>query len=172
MFVLKLKHWQIFIVMIIAFTLMNTSVEGDSMVSGILVTIGGLIWFGWMLLTGNSLFQLLPARIKMNHALYLINSFLWLSTYVIIMILSNGEGMTFDGLVAIPFFYIVFAFLHFFAFPAKVLVSLEKDGVASFGEYFGTALLIFFLPIGIWFVQPRINKVADKSASDSETLST
>jgi hypothetical protein len=163
MSVLRLKHWQIFLIMSFALLLMNTTIEGNSAMSGTLTAIGGLIWFGWALLTGNALYQILPAKIHLNHTLYLINSFLWLVTYVIIMIISDGQGMTFDGLEALPMFYVFFAFLHFLSFPVKVLKSIEKTREATFGEYVGDFFLMLFLPIGVWFLQPRINRALKHS---------
>lgn len=166
MFVLKLKHWQVFIPMVLAFFVMNVTIEGNPQLSGMLTLIGLLIWFSWLFLTGNSLYQLLPARIEVNHTLYIINSFLWIAVYAIIMIISDGQGMTFEGWIALPFFYVVFAFLHFLTFPAKMLVSIEKNKKASFGEYFETFLLLCFAPIGIWLVQPRINKIVNKEGNE------
>lgn len=52
------------------------------------------------------------------------------------------------------YFYIV-------AFAARTIVKAEQVKV-KFSEYFKTFLQIMFFPIGIWFVQPRINKIALK----------
>lgn len=76
------------------------------------------------------------------------------------MVVSDGQGMTFSGVEAIPGFYVFFAFLHFLMFPARTLKSIEKDKKADIGECIGDFFLIVFLPIGIWFLQPRINRVA------------
>jgi hypothetical protein len=170
MLVLKLKHWQIFLIMLFALLIMNTTIEGYPVISGLLTAVGGLIWFGWLLLTGNALYQILPPKIHVNHTLYLINSFLWLGTYVTIMIISDGQGMTFDGLQALPMFYVFFAFLHFLSFPVKTLRSIEKGREAAVGEYIGDFFLLAFLPIGVWFLQPRINMAFDKNQTSTSDL--
>jgi hypothetical protein len=57
--------------------------------------------------------------------------------------------------------------LHFFAmlcmfyllyFVSKSLVLAETCKPASFNDYAGPFFLIWFFPIGIWFIQPRINR--------------
>lgn len=75
------------------------------------------------------------------------------------MVLSDGKGMEFNGLEAIPMFYVFYAFVHSLAFPVKTLKSIELNKEASLGDYFGSFMLIVILPIGIWFLQPRINQI-------------
>lgn len=58
--------------------------------------------------------------------------------------------------------------LHFFAmfcvfydsyFVSKTLVHAETGKLASFYDYAGSFFLIWFFPIGVWFIQPRINRI-------------
>jgi hypothetical protein len=42
-------------------------------------------------------------------------------------------------------------------FPAKTLVIAETRKPAICWQYFGTFFAAFFFPLGIWFLQPRIN---------------
>jgi hypothetical protein len=44
-------------------------------------------------------------------------------------------------------------------FVAKTLVLAETGKSASFYNYAGPFFLIWFFPIGVWFVQPRINRL-------------
>ncbi|SDC79991.1 hypothetical protein SAMN05216323_105213 [Williamwhitmania taraxaci] len=105
-----------------------------------------------------------------NYNFFLINIFIWFLAIVAIVILSDGKGMTFNGLAAIPVFYVVYAFFYSLAFPAKMLKSIEKDSDVTFGEYFGDFLMIVILPIGIWFLQPRVNKVVGIQYVDSNKV--
>jgi len=76
-----------------------------------------------------------------------------------VSIISDGEGMTFNGLAALPGFYVMYALLHCHMFPARTLKSIERGEKVAIVECFGVFFLIIFLPIGIWFLQPRISKV-------------
>lgn len=48
------------------------------------------------------------------------------------------------------------------AFPAKALKLIELNGDVDINDYFNDFLSILFWPIGIWFIQPRINRIIDK----------
>jgi hypothetical protein len=159
-FILRLKHWQVFIILIVGLFINNFTVIGEPTLTTILRVTGIIMFFGWGLLVGHSLYQLLREKIDLNYNLFLINSFIWLTSYVIVIVLSDGEGMTFNGVAALPGFYVFYAFLHFLIFPVRLLRSIEKNQKASIGECIGDFFLVVFLPIGIWFLQPRINKVA------------
>jgi hypothetical protein len=48
--------------------------------------------------------------------------------------------------------------ITFYNIP-KSLKSIELGREATFKEYIVDALLLFALPIGIWFIQPRVNRL-------------
>lgn len=158
-FILRLKHWQVFIIVMIGLFINNFTVVDNPTLTSILRVTGIVLFFIYILSMGHGLYQLLPDGINLNYNLFLINSFIWLASYVIVVVLSDGHGMTFSGVAALPGFYVFYAFLHFLIFPVRALKSIEKNQKASIEECIGDFLLIVFLPIGIWFLQPRINKV-------------
>jgi len=167
-FILRLKHWQVFLILILGLFINNFTIEDNQTLTTILRLTGAVIYFSWGLLVGHGLYQIASDKLNLNYNLFLINSFVWLTAYMIVIIISDGQGMTFTGVEALPGFYVFFAFLHFLMFPARTLKSIEKDKKADIGECIGDFFLIVFLPIGIWFLQPRINKV---TAGPDQTIS-
>jgi len=165
---LTAKHWQIFILLIIGLIAGNFRVANEPTINAILSVSGILIYAIYPLSIGHFLQDYLPDKVELNHNLFLINVFVWITVYSIIMILSDGQGMTFNGLIALPFFYVFYAFLHSIAFPAKTLKSIELRRKASFGEYLGDFFLIVFLPVGIWFLQPRVNRIIKENQHSLE----
>jgi len=160
--ILRLKHWQVFPLLMLGFLLNNFTVEGDQTLTTILSVIGGIIYFSWPILIGHELNQLLPNHVKLNYNLFIFNGFVWLTVYLGITIISDGEGVTYNGIAALPGFYAFYALLHCLMFPARALKSIERNKKVDVGECFGTFFLILFLPIGIWFLQPRINKADER----------
>ena len=158
---LSLKHWHIFIILLVGSGLYNFTIQGNTQLSMCFTIAGSIIYSLWPMLVGNELNQLLPKRITLNFNFFLINTFIWLVVFIGILVLSNGEGMSFTGLSALPMFYVFFAYYYFLAYPAKVLNSIEKGKEANLGQYIGDFFLILFLPIGIWFLQPRINRILE-----------
>ena len=53
-------------------------------------------------------------------------------------------------------------------FNAKALRSVELQRRARFGDYIGEFCLFWFFPIGLWFLQPRINKVFEERHTEGE----
>jgi len=67
--------------------------------------------------------------------------------------------------------FTMFCVAHSMYFVAKTIKIAETQRVASFGDFMGEFFLIWFYPVGIWFLQPRINKLAGNN-SRNEGLQT
>ena len=158
---LKTPPWLIFILMAIGLFMSNYTIENDTLTTLILKIIGYSIYFIYPFTVGCILTDYLPERVNLNYNFYLVNSFIWFMTYSIITVFSDGQGMPFTGFLAIPMFYVFYAFLHFLAFPAKTLKSIELNREANLGDYIGDFFLIVFLPIGIWFIHPRVRRIIE-----------
>jgi hypothetical protein len=46
-------------------------------------------------------------------------------------------------------------------FAAKTLKTIELGRLAKINEYAVEAFLIWMVPLGVWFIQPRLNELAD-----------
>jgi len=160
---LRLKHWQVFIILIFGQFLANFEIEiqGYENLQLIINVIGQLIYFSWGLFVGHGLYQIIPVKIKVNYNLFLINTFIILAAEIVLRMFFHKREFAFHGLAVLPGFYLVYAFLQYMIFPAIELRSIENDRKADVGECIGDFFLIFLLPIGIWFLQPRINRVIE-----------
>lgn len=158
---LKTPAWVIFLLLIVGISMSNFTLENEPLTTSVIRIIGLVIYFIYPFTVASILHDHLPHRIKLSYNFYLVNSFIWFTTYSSILIISDGQGMTFNGLAAIPIFYVFYAFVHFLAFPAKTLKSIELKKEARLGDYLGDFFLILFLPIGIWFLQLRIKRVLE-----------
>jgi hypothetical protein len=63
----------------------------------------------------------------------------------------------------IVMFYWLFAILQTILIAAKTLITIELKRKATFSDYFWTYFFMINLFIGIWFIQPKINKLIAKS---------
>lgn len=70
-------------------------------------------------------------------------------------------------LVFILHFFSIFCILHTIYFAAKTIRSAELQRNARFSTFVGDFFLIWIFPVGIWFVQPRINALLDKANNSS-----
>jgi hypothetical protein len=44
-------------------------------------------------------------------------------------------------------------------FPVRLLKIIEKGDNIDINDYFGDIFLLIFWPIGIWLIQPRLNRL-------------
>jgi hypothetical protein len=157
--ILKVKPWQAFLFAFVSCILLNFTVEDDTLATGILYVVGATLYFGWFAVLGNSLADMLPAGTDYSRNWFLLDLFIVLLALGALTLLTEDGSYHARGLAALPSLYVVFAFVHVLWFPAAALVAIEKNRKPEFGFYFGTMLLLLVWPIGVWFVQPRLNRL-------------
>lgn len=59
---------------------------------------------------------------------------------------------------------VIISMFYCFLFVAKTLKTAELQRPVSFEDFFTEFILIALLPIGIWFLQPRINNLVNKNS--------
>lgn len=57
----------------------------------------------------------------------------------------------------------VFCIFYMMYFVAKTIKTVELGREADFGDFVGDFFLIWFFPVGVWFLQPKINKMLEES---------
>lgn len=152
-----MKHWQVFLLFTLLY-LVSKYPFGNQLVTGILFLVVLVGYIGWYALLGNTLYKYLPRGTTYNLGWFLFDTFLLIIGFGAILILLDGN-LQINGLAAIPGFYVFFAIGHLFWLPAVALVASEIKKQPEFSQYAGTMLQLFFWPIGIWFIQPRLNRL-------------
>ncbi len=61
----------------------------------------------------------------------------------------------------ILYFFLLFAQVYSLYFMAKTIKSGVLNRRARFSDYIGEFFLLWFWPIGVWFLQPAINKIVE-----------
>jgi len=169
--IIRLKHWQVFGIVaigyIISYILQSSNFEIwgiPSLVFAAISTIITLILiFSWIMVIG------LFLNNKEENTHYFRNWVFILSvcSCVVGYSLLNLERLNIDTAL-LPFwtgFFTTFTFWgigYTFFHAAKSLKSLELGREAEFSEYIIDAIMLFAFPIGVWFIQPRINRILAK----------
>ena len=175
---LRAKHWQIFLLFIgvnfvwIVATLSFVATSGrlqqgfvkSQTLLGVLTALS-LFWFlAWFWSMGSFLTSIAPPELRPNTGLFRFGV-IYPALY---------------GLAILPFFpsilpgwFVIILPLHFLAmfcifydlnFVAKNLVLVETGRVPPFYDYAGPFFLLWFFPVGVWFTQPRINRLYEQNA--------
>lgn len=159
---LKFKHWQLFLIWIfteiIFITTLNTPIW-------ILTTgIFGFTITGWIYSIGKVMNNL--------NEKYRIENYkedLWFILYLVSIIPFGYNFRNFELNVSVNGFLIFGAGLLGFIsmikliiFSAKAYKQFESRKDLKFGDYSNEFFLILLMIIGIWVIQPKLNKIIDQ----------
>ena len=64
----------------------------------------------------------------------------------------------------------VFCLIYTWRFTAKMLQSVELQREAVYAEYSSDFFLIWFFPLGVWSIQPRINRIVQGNQHTDNSL--
>jgi hypothetical protein len=166
--IVKARHWQIFGLLIgigCIQQLLDTLViigNLDKVISDVFYILFLATNIGWVLTTGISLNTRLECPNKTGLRIF-IGTGLLLIIIPSIFRLSVTEDGVLDTVNSNTVFFGVFAYvisslLFICGFTAKTLKRLETKNHIDINDYFSDIFLILFWPIGIWFIQPRVNR--------------
>lgn len=167
--ILNLKHWQMFLILcsvyaISIFFLLNVfSIDRvlALQISVYSAVISLILFFSWVLVIGIYLNKI-PDNPHHFRAPILIFAVL---CSMIGYIKLNIDRLEQEGLFTQNFFsmllplFVFFGIFYTFYNVPKSLKSIELGREAVFSEWIIDAFLLFTFPIGVWFIQPRLNKI-------------
>jgi hypothetical protein len=183
-FFLQGRPWQIFLIVsgmyligqIGTFYFLTLSAEDASppdtrpaaVLTAVLVGVCLSSVFVWLWFLGTSLNAIVQASqrrsvVALSTAAVLSTSYL----IVLLAFLRNARILNVMGpLGVVP---MVCGF-YMLSFAANRLSVAETDRTTTFYEYASPFFLLWFFPLGIWFVQPRINRVYMQKARMREQV--
>ena len=172
-FFLRAKHWQIFVLLVgvgfvgdlVLLTYFPAAGSEGSfgrfeLLNGILTAIFLVLFFGWFWAMGSFLSSIVIPKLRLNTELFLV-SLIYPPLYICVFFTVMFSNLKSPLIALILPFHLFAMFCIFYAlyFVSKSLVLAETGKPASFYDYAGPFFLIWFFPIGIWFTQPRINRL-------------
>jgi hypothetical protein len=141
------------------------------------IIVSGVL-YGWYWAVAVGLQNKVPPSVSME-----VNKFKWLYfipiTYFIIIVgavaflvsaaVEQREQFDLDASVlfigmaiVLPLHFAAVACIFYcFYFIAKTIKTVELQREVRFSEFTGEFFLIWFYPIGVWLIQPRINKIIE-----------
>ena len=139
------------------------------------------LFFGWFWSIGIGLQKYIPSDINMKTKKFKIFFFIPL---IYILFFLTIIGTTFYGIssgnnavggivgkmlfIVIPMhLFSMFCMFYLLYFVSKAIKTTELERNVTFSEFIGEFFMIWFFPIGIWFIQPRINKIVNKKSTNS-----
>jgi len=190
-FLLDVKHWFIFLCAFIVPVLIelygyyqlkvNTNLTFFFYIIPVGIAVMQIVVYGWLWVVGSKLEVVVPAD-SSKMAAYkgvIIVPFFTLVAFLVFWAIvpflfslklpSSAEMLYLfmTGAVVIQCFFII-SFLFCFYFLAIMLKQNEVMDYVEFKESLKEFFLILFLPVGIWIIQPIVNKTLGKASADIE----
>jgi hypothetical protein len=184
---LKAKHWQVFMItfglpFLIQIVFMLSTLLGDDPAFlmevfpfFMILFIAGLL--GWFWSIGVGLQFKVPQEVKMKvkkfKVLLIIPLIYMLFVSVFIGSLSSGAiemgqepNSGFIGSmigIMVPLHLLsMFGIFYCLYFVAKTFKTVELQREVSFSDFAGEFFMLWFFPVGVWILQPKVNQMMER----------
>lgn len=178
-----LKHWQLFslvvglpvslqiVCLLISWAAAPRFIFPYMFATSMIVSM--IVFWGWFYVLGTNLYKKLPFKAGMNPGLFklfLVIPVLYMLTILaVIGFIGDPVSAPFNPvffLLAIPVhLFSIFCIFYCLYFNAKALKIVELRKAVVFNDFAGEFFLLWFFPIGIWILQPRINRIFERSSA-------
>lgn len=190
-FFLKGKHWQVFLalfglpmlgilvfmVWMVAYADSGTGAKELPVVLAATIVTALILFAGWFFTLVSSLHSKLPKAVKMNFTLFKV----FLTVPILFMlrltatlyktvqtVLASGNpdpaALAFSDPLLIPLFLLaMFCMFYCLLFAAKTFKSVELKREVDLPDYIAELLQLWYFPLGVWLLQPRINRIFSKA---------
>lgn len=140
----------------------------------VIIVLSMGILFGWFWSISIGLQDKVPENVKMKVGNFKVFFFIPLIYISLISLLIFSMMSMIAGMIASTVSLVgigLIFFLHMFSmccifyvmyFAAKTFKTVELQREVSFSDFVGEFFLLWFFPIGIWFLQPKINKMMEE----------
>jgi len=179
---LRAKHWQIFLLVVGVsivgeMVVMRSLPQGTPTPQDLQRTLAGtvgvtaifmLCLLGWIWSMGSYLTSIAPRSLQLPMGLFRL-AVIYPSAYLVALFVTLCLVPAVPAAIA-PFHLLATVCMFYdLYFVSKTLVMAETGRPASFYGFSGPFFLLWFVPIGVWVIQPRINRLFTKRRSDAES---
>lgn len=164
---IKAKHWQVFIVLVgtmflfqlLMFSAVMNGRAPNFQALTVLTLFMAILFFGWLWSISIACYKALPPNLAtspMPMKICLIYALIYLA---VSGTLFFGQGRPLHGYVFVMHLLAMAAIFYSLGFTAKQLTKLEQRKEVAFPSYVGSFVNLWFFPIGVWFIQPKVNRL-------------
>ena len=167
--IVRLKHWQVFSIIgvgyIMSYVLPTTNFKIGNITSielaAIVTTITLFLLFFWTLTIGLFLNSIAKNTYHFKNWILILAIFSCILgyTYLNLQRLKLANDFLPFWVSSVSTLLTFWGLYYSFYQVAKSLKSIELNREARFSECIIDAITLFALPIGVWFIQPRVNRI-------------
>lgn len=154
--ILSFQHWQIFLLISIR---VWTPPSPFQLITSVIAAATVLIWLYSVVIYG-------AEKAEQRGVVYSPNlKFFKLNLIILVVLFSALTCVSHYGfdvpklIIQICTFYTIFGTFYSMAAAAKTITSLTQERNVPFKDYFLVFIMILFLLVGVWVIQPKVNKL-------------
>jgi hypothetical protein len=169
---LKIPAWQMFIFLTFSFLLSIIvrvtdlkfgSIDNISLLA-IIRIFGLVIYFFWMLILGLTLNNRPIKYYKFNNLIYVLSLIFCILGYTnmnLRLVFKTNNYPDFFALDFLTPLFVLFGLVYSYYSLSKSLKSSQLRREVRFSECILDLVQLLIFPIGIWFIQPKLNLLSD-----------
>jgi len=183
-FFLRAKHWQIFLLLFgigyvggaaamlipLAYARSPEDLLRVNLPFGVVMVLSMFCLVAWLWSMGSFLNSIGQPALRLRLGFFRF-ALLYPAIYIIVFLVLFGT--TKPALIAVIFplhFFAMFCLFFDLYFVSKSLALIQTGKPVSFPDYAGSFFLLWFFPVGVWFIQPRINRLYAQPLSRQEGI--
>ncbi len=163
-FFLKLKAWQLFLLNFglpsVLFCIKDIPIAIDLFAPLVMTSV----LMGWLWTLGTQLNKKVPKKIRMKSGFFRF-SIIYIAIYipcgsVFLALTETGNPASSIVAIILPFhFFAMFCGFYGCYFISKNFALAEQKQEVIFPDFARLFFLLLVYPIGVWLIQPRVNKM-------------
>jgi hypothetical protein len=146
-------------------------------------------FFGWFWSIAIGLQSKVPVNVKMKTKKFKVFFFIPM-TYILLILIGIGTAMSgfpdmvesgdtpdigligsMMGIIIPLHLFSMFCIFYSLYFVAKTFKTVELQRETTFSDFAGEFFMIWFYPIGIWIIQPKVNKMVEEGTTSGTNFS-
>ncbi|HXZ12180.1 MAG TPA: hypothetical protein VEG64_07290 [Candidatus Sulfotelmatobacter sp.] len=131
----------------------------DGLLVGLLAGLSTLGFFVWLWSMGSFFNSVTKPELRLKASFFRF-ALVYAPLYIVFFVASfTNSSPQLLAVILPPHLLGVFCVFYALWFVSKSLVLAETGAPASFHKYAGPFFLLWFFPVGIWIIQPRVNRL-------------
>jgi hypothetical protein len=170
---LRAKHWQIFLLLCGAMFVGDAALMSPTAMTAqpaaqlwkisplfaIMTVLCMVVFLGWLWSMGSFLSSIVQPSLRLATGFFRFALFFPAVYFAVFIAIFPGFTPSAFAIIIPLHLFAMFCMLYLLYFVSKNMVLAETGKSVSFYDYAGPFFLIWFFPIGIWIVQPRLNRL-------------
>lgn len=154
--ILSLQHWQIFLLISIR---VWTPPSPFELLTSVISAATVLIWLYSVVIYGAKKAEQRGVSYSLNLKFFKLNFILLVPLFAGLTFVSHYGFNVPKLILQVCTFYTIFGTFYSMAAAAKTITSLTQQRNVPFKDYFLVFVMMLFLFIGVWIVQPKVNEL-------------